>query len=137
MNLASELMIKAIQEVTIAEGFNPRESTLVAGGGAAGINILPIARELGCERLVLPKVAAALSASGMQFADIVKEETGSLVTTTSRFDRDGVNRLLSRLEDKLRAFMRTLGARAEAAHSRGTLSGAGMGAGHPAALRPL
>jgi len=117
MNLASELMIKAIQEVTIAEGFNPRESTLVAGGGAAGINILPIARELGCERLVLPKVAAALSASGMQFADIVKEETGSLVTTTSRFNIDGVNRLLARLEDKLRAFMRTLGARAEAAHS--------------------
>src|SRR5258707_12361330 len=92
LNLATELMIKAIQEITIAEGVNPRESTIVAGGGAAGINILPIAQELGCERVILPKVASALSASGMQFADIVKEETPSLVTTSDRFSLAGVTR---------------------------------------------
>ena len=109
-------MIKAIQEITITEGVNPRESTIVAGGGAAGINILPIARELGCERLVLPKVASALSASGMQFADIVKEETASLVTTSERFDIDGVNRVLASLERKLEEFLTTLGPRAEGTH---------------------
>jgi len=117
LNLATELMIKAIQEITIAEGVNPRESTIVAGGGAAGINILPIAQELGCERLVLPKVASALSASGMQFADIVKEETASLVTTSARFNVDGVNRVLTTLEGKLQQFLTTLGPRAQAAHS--------------------
>ncbi len=109
-------MIKAIQEITIAEGVNPRESTIVAGGGAAGINILPIARELGCDRVILPKVASALSASGMQFADIVKEETASLVTTSDRFSMDGVNRTLAALEDKLKKFVATLGARAEGTH---------------------
>ena len=36
MSLANELMIKAIQDITVTEGFNPRECTLVAGGGAAG-----------------------------------------------------------------------------------------------------
>jgi N-methylhydantoinase A len=116
LNLASELMIKAIQEITIAEGFNPRDSTLVAGGGAAGINILPIAEELGCERVILPSVASALSASGMQFADIVKEETASLVTTSKRFNIDGVNRLLTELEAKLKRFLAGMGARAEARH---------------------
>ena len=104
LNLATELMIKAIQEITIAEGVNPRESTIVAGGGAAGINILPIAQELGCERVILPKVASALSASGMQFADIVKEETASLVTTSDRFSLDGVNRTLAALS-KLKKFV--------------------------------
>jgi N-methylhydantoinase A len=116
LNLATELMIKAIQEITIAEGVNPRESTIVAGGGAAGINILPIAQELGCERVILPKVASALSASGMQFADIVKEETASLVTTSDRFSLAGVNRTLAALEDKLKKFVTTLGARAEGTH---------------------
>jgi N-methylhydantoinase A len=116
LNLATELMIKAIQEITIAEGVNPRESTIVAGGGAAGINILPIAQELGCERVILPKVASALSASGMQFADIVKEETASLVTTSDRFSIAGVNRTLAALEDKLKKFVTTLGARAEGTH---------------------
>jgi hypothetical protein len=29
----------------VNEGVNPRESVVVAGGGAAGFNIMPIARE--------------------------------------------------------------------------------------------
>jgi hypothetical protein len=44
------------------QGFNPRESVIVAGGGAAGFNILPIARELGCSTTILPKTASAMSA---------------------------------------------------------------------------
>jgi N-methylhydantoinase A len=48
MAIANELMIKAIGEITVNEGLNPRESVIVAGGGAAGFNIMPIARELGC-----------------------------------------------------------------------------------------
>jgi N-methylhydantoinase A len=45
LNLASERMIRAIHEITTAEGLNPQESTIVAGGGAAGMNIMTIARE--------------------------------------------------------------------------------------------
>lgn len=112
ISLASELMIKAIREITIAEGVNPSESTLVAGGGAAGINILPIARELECGRVVLPKAASALSAAGMQFADILKEETASLVTTSNRFDHAAVNRTLGELERRLLGFLEGLGAQA-------------------------
>ena len=48
ITIANELMIKAIHEITVSEGLNPRESVIVAGGGAAGLNIMPIARELGC-----------------------------------------------------------------------------------------
>ena len=57
--IANELMIKAIREITITEGIDPRESAIVAGGGAAGLNILPIARELGCGRVMLPETASA------------------------------------------------------------------------------
>jgi N-methylhydantoinase A len=52
----------------------------------------------------------------MQFADIVKEETASLVTTSDRFSLAGVNRTLAALEDKLKKFVTTLGARAEGTH---------------------
>ena len=117
LNLASELMIGAIREITIAEGLNPRESTMVAGGGAAGMNILPIAKELGCERIVLPKIASALSAAGMQVADIVKEETASVPTTASRFRYEDVNRMLDELEARLHRFLKGLGPHAAAMHS--------------------
>jgi len=98
MKITDELMIKAIHEITVAEGFNPGESAIVAGGGAAGLNIMPIAADLGIEKVVLPKMAGALSAVGMQYADIVAEEAGSLITSTDDFDRDGVNRVFDSLE---------------------------------------
>jgi len=108
MGLASDLMMRAISDITINEGFNPRESTIVAGGGAAGVNIMTIANELGCNRVILPKVASALSAAGMQFADIVAEEATSLVSLSNRFDMDAVNATLADLEDRLETFRRTL-----------------------------
>jgi N-methylhydantoinase A len=116
LNLASDLMIRAIREITTSEGLNPQESTIVAGGGAAGMNILSIARELGCKRVILPNVASALSASGMQYADIVKEETASLPTSSARFRYDDVNGVLDDLEGRLHRFLAGLGPHADAAH---------------------
>jgi N-methylhydantoinase A len=112
IGLASDFMMRAISDITINEGVNPRESTIVAGGGAAGLNIMMIAKELGCDRVVLPKVAAALSASGMQFANIVSEESASMVTLSSRFDSGRVNALLDDLTGNLEAVRCGLGERA-------------------------
>lgn len=111
ISLAGEFMVRAIGDITINEGVNPRESTIVAGGGAAGLNIMLIAQELGCERVVLPKVASVLSASGMQYANIVAEETASLVSLSSRFDAGKVNATLAELKARLDRFRRGLGAR--------------------------
>jgi len=114
LGLASDLMVRAIGDVTINEGVNPRESTIVAGGGAAGINIMLIAKELGCRKVVLPSSASALSASGMQFANIVAEEAQSLVTLSNRFDAVRVNEVFDELENKLHAFRRRLPGRGDA-----------------------
>lgn len=111
ISLASDFMMRAIGDITINEGVNPRESTIVAGGGAAGLNIMMIAKELGCDRVILPKVASALSASGMQFANIVAEEAASLVTLSSNFDLEEVNATLAGLTEKLDAFRQELGER--------------------------
>ena len=106
--LTNELMIKAIREITVIEGINPRESTLVAGGGAAGLNIMPIAQELGCGRILIPKTASALSACGMQFSDIVKDYSVSHFTRAGEFDADGVNQALAKIEDELASFRREM-----------------------------
>lgn len=108
LTVASELMIKAIHEITVSEGLNPRESIIVAGGGAAGLNILPIAAELGCETVILPKTASALSACGMHFSDIMSEKTMSRVTLSGNFDFDGVNRALAQIDDELEQFRKEL-----------------------------
>ena len=108
LTLAGDLMMRAVADVTINEGINPRESTIVAGGGAAGMNIMLIAQELGCEHVVLPRTASALSAAGMQYADIVAEEVGSLYCLSSRFDFARVNALLDGLEARVLAMREKL-----------------------------
>ena len=40
-------MAKAIQAVTVAKGYDPRDYVLVAFGGAAGQHACAVARELG------------------------------------------------------------------------------------------
>lgn len=101
INVANEHMINAIVDITVAEGFNPAEAVLVAGGGAAGLSIVPIARELGVRTVLVPRAAAALSAAGMQFSDIVFEESGNRVTVSGRFDRVGVNAVLDGIDGRL------------------------------------
>lgn len=108
ITIANELMIKAIHEITVSEGLNPRESVIVAGGGAAGLNIMPIARELGCKTTILPKTASAMSACGMQYSDIVFEQTRSRVTMSGSFDMAGVNRALDEIDEALERFRQDL-----------------------------
>ena len=111
MAVANENMIQAIKELTINEGLDPSESTLVAGGGAGGLNILPIAAELGCKTVLMPRTAGALSASGMQFSDIITEAGASRLTHSEDFDFDGVNAALASIDANLDEFAQRLRAR--------------------------
>ena len=104
MAVANENMIEAIKELTINEGLNPADSTLVAGGGAGGLGVVPIAAELGCSTVLVPRTAGALSAAGMQFSDVVTEFGASKLTTTDQFDFDGVNAALDNINGQLDAF---------------------------------
>jgi len=104
LSIANERMIAAIGELTVNEGVDPRDSTLVAGGGAAGLTILAIARELGCREVLIPRAAGVLSAFGGQHSDIVRELTAPHVTSTQQFDFEGVSATLAALRERMAAF---------------------------------
>ena len=38
LELATEQMVRAIEEITVNQGIDPRGAVLVGGGGAAGLN---------------------------------------------------------------------------------------------------
>jgi N-methylhydantoinase A len=105
LTIASENIVGAIREITIAQGIDPREVTMVAGGGASGLNIVPIARELGCRRVLLPSTASALSSCGALFADVVSEFSHSRYEETRSLDRDAVNAALEDVEARAEAFL--------------------------------
>jgi N-methylhydantoinase A len=104
MEVAGDHMVGAIKDITINQGIDPRESLLVAGGGAAGLNILPIARELGCRQVLVPRTAGALSACGGQYSNIVSEFTQSKFAFTGDFPYEAVNRMLSEITASMEHF---------------------------------
>ncbi len=108
LSVAKETLIEAIKEITVNEGVNPADAVLVAGGGAAGLGILPIARELGCRSVVMPRTAGAFTACGMQFADLVSEQSASAPSRSKRFDPLLVNSALDGIDDELDRFARPL-----------------------------
>ncbi len=73
--VANERMVTAVRDITINQGIDPRDSMLVAGGGAGGMTMAKIAEELGCNRVLVPRTASALSASGGLFGDVLSEFT--------------------------------------------------------------
>ena len=98
-------MIAAIEDITVMEGINPRDSFLVAGGGAIGCHIGGIAAELGIKRFMVPRFAAGLSAFGGLISDIRWEEATTLFTVADDFSIDAVNDVLARMREAGRAFL--------------------------------
>jgi N-methylhydantoinase A len=113
LTISGEHMVSAIRDITINEGFDPRGSLLIAGGGAAGMTMARIAGELGCERVLVPRTAGTLSACGGLFSDIVAEFSISQRADTNRFDPDSVNRGLARLQEEIDELFDRLGTPAE------------------------
>ena len=106
---SNENMIAAIEDITVNEGIDPRESFLVAGGGATACHIGEMARTLGIERFMVPGVAAGLSAFGGLVTDIRGEETATLHTSDRRFALEAVNETLAALQERARRFLERAG----------------------------
>ncbi len=109
--VSNETMINAIKDITVSEGLDPSEAIIVAGGGAAGLGIAFIARELQCRGVIVPRTASALSACGMQFSDIQLEQSANAPTRSSNFDRAAVNTALDSIDRELELFAGRLAAR--------------------------
>lgn len=107
--VANENMVSAIREITINEGLDPRDSMVVAGGGAGGMTIAQIASILGCDRVVIPRTAPALSACGAQLSDMVTEFSASSRADTNRFPFDSANEALEGLDAEMDEFFDRLG----------------------------
>jgi N-methylhydantoinase A len=102
-------MIAAIEDITINEGIDPRDSYVVSGGGATACHIGEMARLMGIKRFMVPKFAAGLSAFGGLISDVRWEETGTHHTTSRGFDLAKVNALLAELVKRGRAFLKRAG----------------------------
>jgi N-methylhydantoinase A len=63
-------MVGGMRRVSIERGYDPRDFVLVAAGGAAGLHITALAREIGIRTVLVPKLASGLCAFGQIISDV-------------------------------------------------------------------
>jgi N-methylhydantoinase A len=97
LTVATEEMVRAIEETTVYRGVDPAGAVLVGGGGAAGFNVVAIAKRLGCRHVLVPAIGPGLSSAGALLSDLIADYVVAVPAATVRFDFDEVNRALDDL----------------------------------------
>jgi N-methylhydantoinase A len=98
-------MIGAIEDITVNEGINPRDSLIVTGGGATGCHIAGMAQALGLPRFMVPRLSAGLSAQGGLVSDMRWQISASLYSDSEDFSFDKVNSTFDSLTERCVAFL--------------------------------
>ncbi|MBN35134.1 MAG: 5-oxoprolinase [Rhodospirillaceae bacterium] len=104
MAVLTEDMVSIVDQCAVGEGLDPAAATLVAGGGAAGINAVAIAARLGSPRTIFPDTGAALSAAGGHIAELSAEHSDIHVIHCGAFDLEGANTVLNTLIARCESF---------------------------------
>jgi N-methylhydantoinase A len=78
-------MVNGIRRVSVERGYDPRDFVLVGAGGATAAHITALAREMGIDTIVLPKLASGLCAFGQTISDV---KYNYMATAPVRLDND-------------------------------------------------
>jgi N-methylhydantoinase A len=113
LGLAIERMVTAIEGITLSQGIDPSTAVMIGGGGGAGLYSLGIARRLGVRDVLLPDVAAALSATGALISDLQTTFASTDVTSTAALDHDHAAQTLAALRAQAERFLADAGATPE------------------------
>jgi N-methylhydantoinase A len=96
-------MAEGIRLVSARRGVDLRRFTLLAFGGAAGLHVTEVARMLEITRVVVPRVAAVLSAWGMLATDLRYELVRTHVGEVQKVGSSELRRLFDDMEADGRA----------------------------------
>ena len=91
-------MAEGIRLVSVRRGVDPRKFALLSFGGAAGIHITEIARQLEVQRVIVPRTAAVLSAWGMLATDLRYEVSRTHIGDTGSLKAGDVREVFSEME---------------------------------------
>jgi N-methylhydantoinase A len=111
LNVSNAVMERALRLISIEQGHDPREYTLVAFGGAGGLHACDLAKALEMRGVLIPVFPGALSALGILRANVVREFSQTMllpVSSPERALRDSRNEI-RRLQGSAEKFLRSEG----------------------------
>jgi N-methylhydantoinase A len=91
-------MAEGIRLVSVRRGVDPRRFAILAFGGAAGLHVTDVARQLDMKRVVVPRLCAVLSAWGMLASNLRCEVARTHIGDASRLDPRQVGKTFREME---------------------------------------
>jgi N-methylhydantoinase A len=104
VRIVESQMADLMRQMTLEQGLDPRGFVVYAYGGAGGAHAANFARELGCDRVVVPlgDLASTWSALGVMSSDVLHVyEKAQLMSAP--FDEAALNAVFGELEERARA----------------------------------
>jgi N-methylhydantoinase A len=101
--LADAQLASGVRLVSVRRGLDPRRFTLLAFGGAAGLHVCEVARQVGIGRVVVPRAAAVLSAWGMLATNLRYEMIRTHIGDVRTLGDEVLRQVFGALETEARA----------------------------------
>ncbi len=105
LQVAKATMERAIRRISIERGFDPRDFTLVAFGGAGPVHACELAERLEISRVLVPRAPGVLSALGMLLSDLVKDYSLTSMRRAGMTSESDLKELFRPLEARARSEM--------------------------------
>lgn len=102
-------MERALRRISVERGFDPRDFVLVPFGGAGGLHAVDLARTLRIPRVLLPMSPGGLSAIGVLTADVVKDQSRTVMLPAVRESDRQIQRVFQSLEHEARLVLKREG----------------------------
>ncbi|MFB6299289.1 MAG: hydantoinase/oxoprolinase family protein [Halobacteriales archaeon] len=90
--------VGALREITVERGFDPRQFSLMAYGGAGPTFGPLVARELDLAEVIVPRTPATFSAWGMLVADVIEDFARTQIRPLDAIDMASIDTWFERLE---------------------------------------
>lgn len=97
-NVANATMAQAIRLVSIERGYDPRDHTLVAFGGAGGLHAVALAEDLEAKGVLVPTTPGVLSAFGLLVAEFKRDYVQTDLRPVSALSVDEIRLRFAELE---------------------------------------
>jgi N-methylhydantoinase A len=119
LSVANTNMERALRHISVERGHDPRQFALLPFGGAGGLHAVDLARALRIPSVIAPTAPGALSAVGVLVADVIKDQSRTVMFTCRPKEIAKLGKVFGELEKKAATVLRAEGfARSRQRHER-------------------
>ena len=109
LSVANTNMERALRHISVERGHDPRQFALLPFGGAGGLHAVELARALRIPTIIAPVAPGALSAVGVLVADVIKDQSRTVMFTYEARSISKLGKVFSELEREAARLLRAEG----------------------------